>query len=979
MNVLDRIIGFISPSRGLRRARARAAMRIYEGASPGRRANSWRASATSANTEIKQALGPMRDRARDLVRNTPHAPRMLDVFTSHIVGTGIRPVSATGRDKLDDRVERLFKDWQESADIEGVDSFYSLQRLALRSIIESGEVIVRMIDRSKQEATSAVPLHLQMLESDFIDSTMDGILQGKAPPDVLRSRLGVGLGDYDVRKGLWLFNQHPGEQTTYASAKDAYMSHFVANDQLIHLFGRNRPGQVRGVSWFAPMITTARDFSDLMDAVTVKARIEACFAAFITQADDLDGPMEPSANVQGPSADNPNAMGVTLEPGMMKLLRPGQDVKFAQPTSTSQIESVMMFDLMSMASAVGVTYDQLSGDLRGANYSSLRAGKIDFRALCEQVQELILIPRLCNRIWKRFIERAILAGELADRKEGYPVEFITPAWQSINPKFDEDAEMRSVRAGRMTPQQYMAGWGGNWRRNIRSIKEFYDYLDQNEVAVEIDVRNYTRAGSHQPPQPGVVPAGTPTAPGESPPAAVPGAAPNGKAPNGAAAPNGSATAASVMLVDENGDPIDLTDLQELVDQAEERGQDLAGLLPFRLATRPSNSLAGAEANGHIEHARGGRHADRPKLAPPPTSRGRSDLRRKRADWDEDEHPRDQGGKFADKGGGDEGGGKSDTSSSPAATTSTAKTEKTKPAPAATESAAAPAAKPAEAAKEGAKEGAKEAAAPAGSQASASDLYQAGETTTDVDKAVESVPGARESIDKATTKLAGAVRTDALVADGGHRNADGSWTAERQAIHEQILNKVFTPEAIAAATPKAGEKPVLTVLGGRGGSGKSWFTSSGLVDRNTAIYVNSDDFKVALPEYEGWNAALVHEESTYLALRAEKIASELGVNVIEDATMRSSGSTKSRIETFTSAGYTVHGYYMYVSPQEAMQRALGRFVRGAKGDKMGRFIAPEYLAESKTNEATFDSVKGDMAKWAVYDNMGKKPKLHGESG
>ena len=120
---------------------------------------------------------------------------------------------------------------------------------------------------------------------------------------------------------------------------------------------------MRGISWFAPIITTARDFSDLMDAVTVKARIEACFAAFITQADDLDAPMEPSENVQPPSADNPNAMGVPLEPGMMKIRRPGQDVKFAQPTSTSQIESVMMFDLMSMASAVGVTYDQLSGDL----------------------------------------------------------------------------------------------------------------------------------------------------------------------------------------------------------------------------------------------------------------------------------------------------------------------------------------------------------------------------------------------------------------------------------------------------------------------------------------------------------------------------------------------------------------------------------------------------------------------------------------
>jgi predicted ABC-type ATPase len=303
-------------------------------------------------------------------------------------------------------------------------------------------------------------------------------------------------------------------------------------------------------------------------------------------------------------------------------------------------------------------------------------------------------------------------------------------------------------------------------------------------------------------------------------------------------------------------------------------------------------------------------------------------------WDEGEHPRDEQGRFTDSGG---SGESSDSGGDGSASDTSGRT--------------------------------------------ATELFQSGDRTTDIEKAIDSVQGAREMIAKAAEKLAGATRTDALVSQGGHRHPDGRYTAEREALHMKILAELFTPEAIKAATPKAGEKPVMTVLGGRGGSGKTWFTSSGLADRNKAIYVNSDDFKSALPEYAGWNAALVHEESTHILAIAEAYAREIGVNVIEDATLKNAGSTQQRVEEYKKSGYEIHGYYMYVSPQMSMERALGRFVHGtekAKGDGMGRFVAPEYLAGALTNEMSFDNVKGEMSKWGIYDNMGGKPKLYAES-
>lgn len=193
-----------------------------------------------------------------------------------------------------------------------------------------------------------------------------------------------------------------------------------------------------------------------------------------------------------------------LEPGTINQLRTGQSIKFAQPTTATQVEPMMMYPLMAMSAAVGCTYDQVTGDLRGANYSSLRAGKIEFRVLVEQTQQLILIPRFCQRVWDRFIDRAILAGELNERTNNYPCDWVTPAWESVNPKFDQDAEERSVRSGRMTPQEFIASWGADWRKVQDDFAEFYKRADSLGLVFDVDPRLVNRAGGLQP---------TPKAPG----------------------------------------------------------------------------------------------------------------------------------------------------------------------------------------------------------------------------------------------------------------------------------------------------------------------------------------------------------------------------------------------------------------------------------------------------------------------------------
>ena len=61
---------------------------------------------------------------------------------------------------------------------------------------------------------------------------------------------------------------------------------------------------------------------------------------------------------------------------------------------------------------MGVPYTNVAGDLRQANYSSLREGKLEFRRRIEQFQHGRLVFQLCRPVWQRWLRDAVLAGVL---------------------------------------------------------------------------------------------------------------------------------------------------------------------------------------------------------------------------------------------------------------------------------------------------------------------------------------------------------------------------------------------------------------------------------------------------------------------------------------------------------------------------------------------------------------------------------------
>jgi capsid protein len=222
----------------------------------------------------------------------------------------------------------------------------------------------------------------------------------------------------------------------------------------------------------------------------MKAKIEACFGVAVTRNDP--------ENTAGPTKVDASGRRIeTVAPGMVIYTEPGEDVKTISPSGTaSAFDPFTVNGLMATAVGAGLTYHLISGDLRQANYSSLRAGNIPTNLGIEQIQWHTIIPQLCAPVWARFIRNGKLSGALKDERAG-PVEWIPPAIPANDPLKDLEADLLAVRTGRLTWPKFVSAWGFDPREQLAEIAEWNKAFDAAEVILETDPRKVTRTGVTQ--------------------------------------------------------------------------------------------------------------------------------------------------------------------------------------------------------------------------------------------------------------------------------------------------------------------------------------------------------------------------------------------------------------------------------------------------------------------------------------------------
>ena len=454
--------------------------RGYAAAQDLRASAQWAPSAGSANAEVGAAASTVARRARDAVRNDPYASRIVDLWTGNAVGAGI-----TTR-WPNERHSRAWQRWADSTgcDAEGRLDLYGLQALVMRGVVESGECFVRLLPTEISPA-NPVGLQLQVLESDHLDTARSGMVEG-AP-----TIQGIALGEAGQPVGYWLHRIHPGASWLLPAGARLSSERVPAAD-VLHVYRKRRPGQLRDVSWLAPVLTRLRDLGDYEGALLMKAKIEACLAAVVS--DEGDEALTGAA--AGLLRDAQGRTVESFEPGMILYRRGMGSVEVVNPSGGGSHAAFARRALEAAAVGAGLTYDQVSGDLTQANYSSLRAGKIEFRRLCEQVQYGMLIPMLVRPIAERFHRQGALLGLWgAEVPEG--VSHVPPAHEMIDPLKDTTALIAQVRAGFVPQPEAVGAFGYDFRQVVEMIREANALLDEAGLSLDSDARRVAKSGAAQ--------------------------------------------------------------------------------------------------------------------------------------------------------------------------------------------------------------------------------------------------------------------------------------------------------------------------------------------------------------------------------------------------------------------------------------------------------------------------------------------------
>lgn len=282
----------------------------------------------------------------------------------------------------------------------------------------------------------ASPLRLQVLETDYLDATKTGPL-GNGNYCVG----GIELDAQGRRLAYWLHEQHPGEMY---SLRGALKSSRIAASEILHVFEKERPGQVYGVSRLAAALIKLRDLDEYSEALIVKKKIEACLGVIVTTDEDNRVMSGQVGSVTNP--DDTTTRLETLAPGMIQYVKPGETIEVVNPSSNGD-EGFSREALRAIAVAAGVTYEQLTGDLSGVNYSSIRAGLVEFRRLVEQFRWGTFIPMACTPIAEWFKEAGQIAGTLGPRQVAVMPVWTPPRWEWVDPLKDVQATVMEIDNG----------------------------------------------------------------------------------------------------------------------------------------------------------------------------------------------------------------------------------------------------------------------------------------------------------------------------------------------------------------------------------------------------------------------------------------------------------------------------------------------------------------------------------------------------
>jgi len=164
----------------------------------------------------------------------------------------------------------------------------------------------------------------------------------------------------------------------------------------------------------------------------------------------------------------------------------------------------------------------------------------------------------------------------------------------------------------------------------------------------------------------------------------------------------------------------------------------------------------------------------------------------------------------------------------------------------------------------------------------------------------------------------------------YKMPNGEYTPERKKLHDEIIANFLQ------GVPST-KKPKAILVAGVPGSGKT-STLKELYNLNKYAYINADDIKELIPEYKGYNAPLIHHESTDIEKRLIKKAIKQNKSIMIDKTFKNMSKAKRILSSLKRKGYNIQMIATQLPTHKSIERAHSRFM------KTGRYVPYEMIGE-----------------------------------
>lgn len=414
----------------------------------------WFATVGSATSDLPASeQRTLRARSRDAGRNYMPARAALMRSRTSIVGTGLVCRPSVDHEALGITADEgaqynaiLRAAWERYAenplecDYEATFDIYGLQGLTLLSAMSSGDVLALTPMNRRPGCTSE--LKIQLVEADRISNPNDA---GDTPTCID----GVQF-DGAMPSGYWVRNIHPGDRVDMRQARWDFHPAFGAETgrrRAIHVWNdKERPGQVRGVPFLAPILEPLKQLERFSGAELMAAVLSAMLTVFIErrpeeETDENGNPVPLFANAE-PSGN------IALGNGAIVDLAPGEKANAVNPSRpNANFDPFFMAILKQIGAALEIPLDVLLLQFN-SSYSAARAAMLEAWRMF-MCRRWMLTTQFCQPVYCLFLDEEVASGRIV--LPGYGDPGRRHAWSRalwIGPargSMDEEKEARAAK------------------------------------------------------------------------------------------------------------------------------------------------------------------------------------------------------------------------------------------------------------------------------------------------------------------------------------------------------------------------------------------------------------------------------------------------------------------------------------------------------------------------------------------------------